>query len=109
MQLSIVTGSKTLTETIGNLPAFFTTQMGLGRGYNAMKGMVSWRYLAMEKLIVDYRHAQASVMRQLLSNKEVSIIMRDVLSKGVFKPRQAREALSDMFLKLAPLGVKLKV
>lgn len=61
------------------------------------------------KLIVDYRHAQASVMRQLLSNKEVSIIMRDVLSKGIFKPRQAREVLSDMFLKLAPLGVKLKV
>ena len=109
MQLSIVTGSKTLSETIGNLPTFFTTQMALGRGYNAMKGMVSWRYLAMEKIIVDYRHAQASVMSSLLSNKEVSIIMRDVLSKGIFKPRRARDAISDMFLKLAPLGIKLKL
>lgn len=62
--------------------------MGIGRAYNAMKGVVSIRYLLMEKLIVDYRVAQADIMRMVLADKNTAEVMAGILSQGVFKKKK---------------------
>ena len=79
MNLGVLTGSTPLTQSLKNLPSDYTTAMALGRTYNAMKGVVSWRYLAMEKVISDYRVAQADVMRSVLSDPNSAKVMAGVL------------------------------
>ena len=108
MGLSIVTGSKMLSDAMRDLPAAYTTQMALGRTYNAMKGVVSWRYLVMEKVITDYRVAQSDIMKSLLSDKNTAVVMRDILSRGLFKPRQFRQAAKYWLSRLVPFGYRLR-
>tara|TARA_R100000008_G_C3586943_1_gene173199 strand:- start:76 stop:5037 length:4962 start_codon:yes stop_codon:yes gene_type:complete len=107
MNLGVLTGSTPLTQSLKNLPSDYTTAMALGRTYNAMKGVVSWRYLAMEKVISDYRVAQADVMRSVLSDPNSAKVMAGVLSRGVFKKREGREMLRDIVTKIAPYGYRL--
>lgn len=109
MNLGVLTGSKNLNQSIKNLPSSYTTQMGIGRAYNAMKGVVSIRYLLMEKLIVDYRVAQADIMRMVLADKNTAEVMAGILSQGVFKKKKGRQMIEDIALRLAPYGLKLKI
>jgi len=108
MGLSIVTGSKMLSDALKNMPSTYSTQMALGRTYNAMKGVVSWRYLVMEKVITDYRLAQSDIMKSLLSDKNTAVVMRDILSRGLFKPRQFRQAAKYWLSRLVPFGYRLR-
>ena len=111
MQLSIITGAKPMSaaaDRVRNAPHAMTAQMKLGRAYNAMKGVVSWRYLLMEHAIVNHRVAQASVMKTLLSDKNTAKVMRDILTKGIFRPKQFREAAKYWVSRLVPFGIKLK-
>ena len=74
-----------------------------------MKGVVSIRYLLMEKLIVDYRVAQANIMRMVLADKNTAEVMAGILSQGVFKKKKGRQMIEDIALRLAPYGLKLKI
>ena len=107
MNLGVLTGSTPLTQSLKNVPTDYTTAMALGRTYNAMKGVVSWRYLAMEKVISDYRVAQADVMRSILSDANSAKVMAGILSRGVFKKREGREMLKDIITRITPYGYKL--
>ena len=90
------------------MPSTYSTQMALGRTYNAMKGVVSWRYLVMEKVISDYRLAQADIMKSLLADKNTAIVMRDILARGVFKPKEFRQMAKYWMTRLVPFGYKLR-
>ncbi len=108
MNLSVITGSKRFSQALKNMPSTYSTQMALGRTYNAMKGVVSWRYLVMEKVISDYRLAQADIMKSLLADKNTAIVMRDILARGVFKPKEFRQMAKYWMTRLVPFGYKLR-
>ncbi len=108
MTLAIITGNPKITKLVRNIPTGFSTAMAMGRTYNVMKGVVSWRYVLMEKVISDYRLAQAEVMKSILSNSNTAIVMRDILSDGIFKPKEVSKMILDMGTKLSGFGYRLQ-
>ena len=92
---------------IGGIPKGYTTAMLLGRVYNAMKGVVSPRYLIGEKLIMDYRLTQAKLLQEVLTDKETSKALLDVFRHDTVYNRKAiRKAARAITLKAAALGLK---
>ena len=62
----------------------YTEQMAAGRLYNAMKGVVSYRYLFMEAGFMKAASAQQGVIASILSNPEMTRAVHTLLHKGVW-------------------------
>ncbi len=108
MTLAIITGNPKISKLVKGIPTGFSTAMAMGRTYNVMKGVVSWRYVLMEKVISDYRLAQAEIMKSILSNSNTAVVMRDILSDGIFKPKEVSKMILDMGTKLSGFGYRLQ-
>tara|TARA_R100000988_G_scaffold88050_1_gene51047 strand:- start:64 stop:5166 length:5103 start_codon:yes stop_codon:yes gene_type:complete len=94
---------------INNIPRGYTTAMLLGRVYNAMKGVVSPRYLIGEKLIMDYRLNQANLLREVLTDKNTSKAIINVFRNDVaFNKAEIRKAARSIVIHAAAAGIKTK-
>ena len=102
-------GSQLDKTNINNIPSGYTTAMLLGRVYNAVKGVVSPRYLLGEKLIMDYRLNQANLLREILTDEEASKAILNVFRNDVvFNKKEIRKAQKRIFLHAASLGIRTK-
>ena len=102
-----IVGDKFDDLAIGGIPRGYTTMMLIGRVYNAMKGVVSPRYLIGEKLIMDYRLNQAKLLQEVLTDKETSAALIDVFRHDtVYDRKRIRKVARAITLKAAALGLK---
>jgi len=89
---------------LSNIASPFTTAMWLGRIYNAMKGVVSVRYILMEASIADWRRGQQELMQHLLSNEKYARITKQLFLTDVTSPILRRQWWEATMGVLAGLG-----
>jgi hypothetical protein len=61
----------------------YTLNMGMGRAYNVMKGVVSARYMAAEGGILIARQKQADLMLQMFRDPAAGKIVHDIFVRGM--------------------------
>lgn len=61
----------------------YTLNMGMGRAYNVMKGVVSMRYMAAEGGILIARQKQAELMLKMFRDPAAGKILHDIFVRGM--------------------------
>ena len=110
IQLGTGLTSFSVPQKIKNTPMAMTMQMHLGRVYNSVgKRVVSPTYIGMENLVVNYRLLQANIIRDILISPKTAEFFKDVYAVGLFKPRNTRDFIRDLSVRVAQFGGKMSL
>ena len=97
-----------LTQSVKGVPTPYSTQMLLGRVYNAVgKKVVSPTYIGMENIIVNYRVLQGEIVKDILTNPKTADVFANIYAKGLFRPRDARDVIRDFAVRVVQFGAKM--
>ena len=98
------------TQSVKGTPTPYSTQMLLGRVYNAVgKRVVSPTYIGMENMIVNYRLIQGDIIQSILTSPETANVFADIYARGLFKPREAQDVIRDFAVRVGQFGVKMSL
>ena len=97
-----------LKQSIKDIPTPYTTAMAIGRIYNSFgKRVVSPTYIGMENIVINYRLMQAGIIKDILSKPDTTKIFQDIYARGLFKPRDVKDFIRDMTVRVAQFGGKM--
>ena len=86
MELSINMRAVTGTMNVAGVPTDVTFSMAMGRMYNAMKGVMSIRYLIMEGGAVQARKVHADMFMRMFTDPSAALIAKNVFMSS--KPQE---------------------
>jgi hypothetical protein len=84
----------------------YTDQMAAGRLYNALKGVVSIRYLFMEAAFMKGRAASQELFKDVLLNPNTAKALHTLLHKGTFDLNQYEVLRSSILHAIARGGIR---
>ena len=99
------TGKDDMVQIAGTSSGNFTEQMAAGRLYNAMKGVVSYRYLIMEAGFMKATAAQQGVLSSILRDKEMAKSVHTLFEQGIFDDKSFEIIWSKLLANLARVGI----
>ena len=94
-----------MVQIAGTSSGNFTEQMAAGRLYNAMKGVVSYRYLIMEAGFMKATAAQQGVLSSILRDKEMAKSVHTLFEQGIFDDKSFEIIWSKLLANLARVGI----
>ena len=83
----------------------YTEQMAAGRLYNAMKGVVSYRYLLMEAGFLKATAAQQGVLASIIRDKSMAEAVNKLFVTGVFDDKSFEIVWKKIILNLSRVGI----
>ena len=79
--------------------------MAAGRLYNAMKGVVSYRYLLMEAGFIKATAAQQGVLASIIKDKSMAQSVHNLFVTGVFDDKSFEIVWAKLLVNLTRVGI----